>query len=94
MRSDIPLFPEQTSTVASEVYFFVTAVTAFFALLVVICVVVVAIKYRDRTGDRVGAPIMGSIPLELAWSIVPFFISMAIFGWATRVFFDLVRAPY
>lgn len=96
MLSGIPLFPEQASTLASEVdnlYFFVTAVTAFFALLVVICVVVFAIKYRDRTGDRVGAPITGSIPLELGWSIVPFFISMAIFGWATAVFFDRVRAP-
>ncbi|MGH9255755.1 MAG: hypothetical protein ACRD3C_14435 [Vicinamibacterales bacterium] len=70
-----------------NLYFFVTAVTAFFALLVVICVVVFAITYRDRTGDRVGAPIAGSIPLELVWSIVPFFTSMAIFGWATLVFF-------
>ena len=41
----------------------------------------------------VGAPITGSIPLELGWSIIPFFISMAIFGWATVVFFHLVRAP-
>jgi heme/copper-type cytochrome/quinol oxidase subunit 2 len=85
----------RTSTLASEVdklYFFVTAATAFFALLVVICVVVFAIKDRDRTGDRVGASIT-SIPLELVWSIVPFFTSMAIFCWATVVFFDLVRAP-
>jgi heme/copper-type cytochrome/quinol oxidase subunit 2 len=84
-----------TSTLAAEVdklYFFVTAVTAFFALLVVICVVVCAVKDRDRTDDRVGASIT-SIPLELAWSIVPFFTSMAIFCWATVVFFDLVRAP-
>ena len=51
------------------------------------------IKYRDGTGNRVGAPITGSIPLELAWSIIPFFISMGIFGWATLVFFHLVRAP-
>jgi len=96
MLSGIPLFPEQASTLAPAVdnlYFFVTAVTAFFALLVVVFVVVFAIRYHDRTGDKVGAPIIGSIPLELAWSIVPFFISMAIFGWSTVVFFDLVRAP-
>ncbi|MBI2186797.1 MAG: cytochrome c oxidase subunit II [Acidobacteria bacterium] len=94
--SGIPLFPEQASTLAPEVdalYFFVTAVTAFFALLVVMAVVIFAIKYRDRTGDRVGAPIIGSIGLELSWTIIPFFISMAIFGWSTVVFFHLVRAP-
>lgn len=96
MLSGIPLFPEQASTLAPEVdnlYFFVTAVTAFFALLVVVLVIAFAIKYRDRTGDKVGAPIAGSIPLELVWSIVPFFVSMAIFGWSTIVFFHTVRAP-
>ena len=96
MLSGIPLFPEQASTLAPSVdnlYFFITAVTAFFAVLVVIFVIVFAVKYRDRTGERVGAPITGSIPLELGWSIIPFFISMAIFAWATVVFFEIVRAP-
>src|SRR5687768_10664710 len=96
MLEGIPLFPEQASNLASEVdnlYFFVTAVTAFFALLVVFFVIVFAVKYRDRTGEKVGAPITGSIWLELGWSIVPFLVSMAIFAWATIVFFHLVRAP-
>jgi cytochrome c oxidase subunit 2 len=96
MLEGIPLFPEQASNLAPEVdnlYFFVTAVTAFFALLVVFFVILFAIKYRDPTGEKVGAPITGSIPLELGWSIVPFFVSMAIFAWATIVFFHLIRAP-
>jgi cytochrome c oxidase subunit 2 len=96
MLEGIPLFPEQASNLAPEVdnlYFFVTAVTAFFALLVVFFVILFAVKYRDRTGEKVGAPITGSIPLELGWSIVPFFVSMAIFAWATVVFFHLIRAP-
>ena len=96
MLSGVPLFPVQASTLAPEVdnlYFFITAVTAFFAVVVVICVIVFAIKYRDKTGEKVGAPITGSIPLELGWSIVPFFVSMAIFGWATLVFFQIVRPP-
>jgi cytochrome c oxidase subunit 2 len=96
MLEGIPLFPEQASNLASEVdnlYFFVTAVTAFFALLVVVLVIVFAVKYRDKTGEKIGSPITGSIPLELGWSIIPFFVSMAIFAWATIVFFHLVRAP-
>ena len=96
MLEGIPLFPEQASNLAPEVdnlYFFITAVTAFFAVLVVILVIVFAIKYRDKTGEKVGAPITGSIPLELGWSIIPFVISMAIFAWSTIVFFHLVRAP-
>jgi cytochrome c oxidase subunit 2 len=96
MLSGIPLFPEQASTIAPAVdnlYFFITAVTAFFALLVVVLVTVFAIKYRDRTGDRIGEQIHGSIPLEIGWSLIPFLISVVIFGWATVVFFQIVRAP-
>jgi cytochrome c oxidase subunit 2 len=96
MLSGIPLFPEQASTLAGQVdnlYFFVLAITGFFALLVSVLVVIFAIKYRDKTGERIGAPITGSIPLELGWSIIPFFVSMAIFAWATIVFFQIVRPP-
>ncbi|MBI2827657.1 MAG: cytochrome c oxidase subunit II [Acidobacteria bacterium] len=96
MLSGIPLFPEQASTLAPKVdnlYFFVTAVTAFFALLVVVLVTIFAIKYRDRTGEKVGSPIHGSIPLEIGWTIIPFFVAMVIFAWSTIVFFHIVRAP-
>ena len=90
MLEGVPLFPEQASNLAPEVdnlYFFVTAVTAFFALLVVVFVIYCAFKHRNPAGEKVGAPIAGAIPLELAWSIVPFFVSMVIFAWATIVFF-------
>lgn len=76
-----------------NLYFFILAVTAFFALLVVILVVYFAVKYRDDTGLKVGAPITGSIPLEIGWSLVPFFVAMAIFVWASVVFFQVVRPP-
>ena len=48
MLSGIPLFPEQASNPRPEVdnlYFFVTAVTAFFALIVIIGVVIFSISY-------------------------------------------------
>ena len=96
MLSGIPLFPEQASSIAPTVdnlYFFILGVTAFFALLVVVLVLFFAIKYRDDTGLKVGAPITGSIPLEIGWSLIPFFVAMAIFVWATVVFFQIVRAP-
>ena len=96
MLSGIPLFPPAASTLATEVdalYFFVLGITAFFAILVVVLVLYFAIKYRDDTGLKVGAPITGSIPLEIGWSLVPFFVAMGIFVWATTVFFHIVRPP-
>jgi cytochrome c oxidase subunit 2 len=92
----IPLFPVQASTIAPEVdalYFFILAVTAFFALLVVVLVVYFAVKYRDDTGLKVGAPITGSVPLEIGWSIIPFFVAIGIFMWSSVVFFHYVRPP-
>jgi len=90
------LFPTQASTLAPEIdnlYLGVIAITALFAIIVVVCVTFFAIKYRDHTGDKVGAPITGSVPLELGWSLIPFFISIGIFVWASVVFFHIVRAP-
>ena len=96
MFSGIPLFPEQASTLAPRVdnlYFFIVAVTAFFAIAVTVVVIVFAVKYRTDDPLKVGDRIHGSIPLELAWSIIPFIISLVIFAWASDVFFDLVRPP-
>jgi cytochrome c oxidase subunit II len=96
MFSGFSLFPEQASSLAPEIdnlYLGVITITAFFAVLVVVCVTYFAIKYRDHTGDKVGSPITGSVPLELGWSLIPFFISIGIFVWASVVFFHIVRAP-
>jgi cytochrome c oxidase subunit 2 len=96
MLSGIPLFPVQASTYAPDVdrlYFLILAVTAFFAIATVIAVAIFAIKYRDDSGEKVGAAIHGSIPLELGWSIIPFIIAMGIFVYSTVVYFEIVRPP-
>jgi cytochrome c oxidase subunit 2 len=96
MLSSIPIFPTAASTFASDVdklYFLILAVTSFFAIAVVIFVAIFAVKYQDHTGTQVGAPIHGSIPLELAWSFLPFVIAIGIFAYATVVYFEIVRPP-
>ena len=96
MGSGFSLFPEQASTLAprvDNVYFFIIAVTAFFAVLVSVVVIVFAVKYRTNDPLAVGARIHGSIPLELGWSIIPFVVAVVIFAWAADVFFDLQRPP-
>ena len=96
MFAGIPLFPEQASTLAPRVdnlYFFIVAVTAFFGIVTSVVVVWFAMKYRTDDPSAIGARITGSIPLELAWSIIPFVISIVIFVWATDVFIDIYRPP-
>ena len=74
---NIPLFPEQASTVAKHVdalFFFILAVTVFFTLLVVILVAYFAVKYR-REKHPTAIPIHGNIPLEITWSAIPLVIT-------------------
>jgi cytochrome c oxidase subunit 2 len=96
MFKNFPLFPVQGSQQAGQVdalYFFLVAVTAFFSLLIATLIVVFTVKYRRRHRDEVGVPIHGSLPLELLWTIIPFFIVMIMFGWGAKVFFNLYRPP-
>ena len=96
MQPTIPILPEQASTVAPQVdhlYFFLIAVSAFFAVLVTLMVVVFAIKYRRRHDDEVGEPIHGSLGLELLWTGIPFVIAMVMFVWGASVYFAIARMP-
>jgi cytochrome c oxidase subunit II len=96
MWSSLPLFPEQASTIAPRVdtlYLFLVALTVFFATLIATLVVVFAVKYRRTHVAQVGAPITGSVPLELMWSIIPLGISMVIFAWGANLYFDMYRPP-
>ena len=94
--STLPLFPEQASVQAGQVdaiYFFMVAVSAFFALLIAGLIVFFAVKYRRRYDDEVGVAIHGSLALELLWTVIPFVICMGMFAWGAKVFFDLYRVP-
>jgi cytochrome c oxidase subunit 2 len=93
---NIPLFPDQASSFASRVdnlYFFILAVTAFFAVVVVAFVCVFAIRYRRRHEQEVGAPVHGALALELTWTVIPLVLAMVMFAWGVSVFFALSRPP-
>jgi cytochrome c oxidase subunit 2 len=76
-----------------NLYFFLVALLIFFSTLIATLVVVFAVRFRRRNPAQVGAPITGSIPLELMWSVIPFGIAMIIFAWSANVFFDFHRPP-
>jgi cytochrome c oxidase subunit II len=96
MFSGFSLFPEQASTMAGRVdalYFALVGISAFFSVLIAGLIVYFAIKYRRRSPDSVGAGIHGSLVLELAWSGLPFLITMGVFVWGASVFFAMSRPP-
>ncbi len=96
MGSNVPLFPEAASAVALRVdglFYFWLAMSVFFAVLIFIAVPVLAIKFRRSPDNLHGREIHGSMPLEIAWSVIPFVLAMVLFGWGALVFFHIYRAP-
>jgi cytochrome c oxidase subunit 2 len=96
MSTFIPLFPPNASSVSTEMdllYLFITAVSAFFVVLVAALVVVFAVKYRRQHPDEVGEDIHGSLALELTWTFIPFVLAIVMFVWGADLFFRLARPP-
>jgi cytochrome c oxidase subunit II len=96
MWTDFPLFPEQASAMArnvDEFYVFMWAVTLFFSIGIASTVLFFAVKYRRRSSADRPREIEGSLALELTWSIIPFFITVGMFVWATALFFSQQRPP-
>jgi len=96
MFSGFTLFPERASTMAGRVdalYFALVGLSTFFSVLIAGLIVYFAIKYRRRAPNAIGAPIHGSLALELAWTGLPFLMTMGIFVWGASVFFAMSRPP-
>ena len=92
----IPLFPERASTIAGEVdalYFFLVGLSVVMSVLIATLVVTFAVKFHRRHADSVGAQVHGGLMLELAWTVVPFLITMGIFFWGARVYFLIASPP-
>ena len=62
--SGLPLFPEQASTFdrnVASLYFFIVAVSSFFALAVAVAVIYFGLRYRRAHEGEVGARIEGNL---------------------------------
>ncbi|MBD02958.1 MAG: cytochrome c oxidase subunit II [Gemmatimonadetes bacterium] len=96
MSKDFSLHPELASTFALQIdllYFLLVAISVFFTVAIVAVIIFFVIKYRRKSDDERPKPIHGSLPLELAWSIIPFFICMGVFTLGADMFFRMYRAP-
>jgi cytochrome c oxidase subunit 2 len=96
MLAYLPFFPPQGSTHAASVdalYLFFVAVTAFFSVLIATLIIVFAVRFRRRTVDEVGAPIHGSLVLELTWTFIPLVIAMVMFVWGASLYFQITTPP-
>ncbi len=96
MLSRFTLFPSQASTMAPRVdslFGFLVALTTFFTLLIAGLILYFMVKYRRRPGDPTPAGVHGSYALEIAWTVIPFGITMLLFFWGASIYASLFRPP-
>jgi cytochrome c oxidase subunit 2 len=96
MQQWIPLMPERASTIAAQVdefFYFLIAISMFFIVLIAGLEIYFAMRYRRKHEDEVPLPVRGAHSLEAVWILVPFVISMVIFGWGAQLYFQMYRMP-
>ena len=96
MKTALKFWPDSASSVSGQVNF-------FFVLMVVLCTsVAVAIavfliystlRYHRKHDNEMGRPTRYRIPVEVAWTVIPFFFFMGMFAWGSKLYFDIERPP-
>ena len=96
MDQELPLFPDQASTIAPEVdalFLFILGVALVFTALIFALVIVFAVKYRRRPGRQEGEQVKPTPWLEITWIAVPLMLCLAMFFWGARLYFTQQRPP-
>jgi cytochrome c oxidase subunit 2 len=97
MNLDVPFFPEQASSIAGQLDFFIfslVGISVFFATIVAVLIVYFGVKYRwgAKDVDRTD-PLEENTKLEVGWSVLPLIISLTVFVWSAQVFFEMNTPP-
>lgn len=77
----------------NHLWLYLLLVGVVMTVLIFAGVATFAIKYRRRPSNLKPTQIHGSYKLEIFWSIIPFLFMLVMFGWGTRLFFDLGEPP-
>jgi cytochrome c oxidase subunit 2 len=88
--------PEQASNFAFEYdlfYLLMVAMTAFFTVAIGGALIFFLIKYRRRSQGEIPEQIEGDMRLEITWTVIPFLISMVIFAWGAKLYYQMYSHP-
>jgi cytochrome c oxidase subunit II len=96
MNEAFHLLPETASAAAGRfnlLFLALLLLTGFVAFAVTVLIVYFSIRYRQGSAaDRTHVPVTGR-RLEVAWTLVPLLLFIAIFVWAAYDYVNLYRPP-
>jgi len=90
------IFPPQASTTSQGVdtlFFALTAISVFFAVVIFLPIIFFSVKYRRGSSADRSNPKSGSLWIESGWTIGPIFLSLVLFAWNALAYFRIERRP-
>ena len=96
MLEEFQFFPTAASSTAGQVdaiYFWLIALSAFFATLIAVLILIFAIRYRRQGPHDVGSVFHASTALEVTWTVIPLVLVLFTFFWGAKVYFSIYRPP-
>src|SRR5690606_23575526 len=66
--------------------------STFFSVLIAVCIVVFAIRYRRRRNPVPSGPHVSYV-IEIAWAGIPFLMVMGVFAWGATLYLDMTTPP-
>ena len=96
MIATIEFWPEQGSGYAGRVdwlFIFLLIVATVFVALICISIVFFLIKYRHNSTAKRDRPRTMNVKLEIAWTVIPLILTMVMFTWGARLFFESHQPP-
>jgi cytochrome c oxidase subunit 2 len=92
----LQLLPESASTFAPDVdhlTMFLVLVSIFFTVVIFAAIFIFAVKYRRRSEAELPQAVHTGLALEIAWSVIPFGLTMVMFTWGASILFKESRPP-
>ena len=96
LQANFQLMPDQASSFAQEIdtfYLLLWVLTVVLSIGVAAAAAFLMWRYKRRSAGEIPEHIHGALLLELSWSIIPFLISMVIFAWGAKLYYQLGTAP-
>lgn len=94
--NSLNLRPPTVSTYAVQVdylFWVMVAVCGSVAIGIAIFVVFCAVKYRRKRPDELPPQISNNYKVETAWTLIPLFIFLGMFGWGAKLYFYAEQPP-
>ncbi len=96
MRTRMHLFPEAASTIAAHydwLFWTMVVICGLTSVLIAAVLIYSAIRFHRKEENQMGSQKRNNIPLEVAWTVIPFLFFMGFFAWGGWLYFEIERPP-